>query len=102
MRLIDADALDKKLEDLMIRYHALGRKRVVEDYNFVRTFLSTAPTIDAVEVVRCSQCKCWQYIERGYGDCTHERFRIEGHCNPTMKADDFCCLGERLHKKDGE
>ena len=46
MRLIDADALDEKLDVLMVRYAALGRKSVAEDYNFVRTVLLTAPTIE--------------------------------------------------------
>lgn len=46
MRLIDADALDEKLDVLMVRYAALGRRKVAEDYNFVRTVLLTAPTIE--------------------------------------------------------
>ena len=50
-RLIDANALDAKLDELMQRYAAQGRKEVAEDYNFVRTVLLTAPTVDAVEVV---------------------------------------------------
>lgn len=49
-RLIDADALDKRLDELMVRYKALDRDEVVEDFNFVRTVLLTAPTVDAVEV----------------------------------------------------
>lgn len=57
--------------------------------------LAQLPTIDAVEVVRCKDCKYWNYKEHGYGDCKHGRFVIEGHCDPTMKAEDFCCLGER-------
>ena len=50
-RLIDANALDAKLDELMTRYSAQGRKEVADDYNFVRTVLLTAPTVDAVEVV---------------------------------------------------
>lgn len=46
MRLIDADSLDEKLDVLMVRYAALGRRKVAEDYNFVRTVLLTAPTIE--------------------------------------------------------
>jgi hypothetical protein len=46
MRLIDADALDEKLDVLMVRFAALGRRKVAEDYNFVRTVLLTAPTIE--------------------------------------------------------
>jgi hypothetical protein len=50
-RLIDANALDNQLSELMIRFHTMGRDKVVEDYNFVRTVLETALTVDAVEVV---------------------------------------------------
>ena len=45
MRLIDADALDEWLSVRMIRFHALGKKQVAEDYNFMRTVLDAAPTI---------------------------------------------------------
>ena len=67
-RLIDANALDNELNTLMIRFHAMGRDNVVKDYNFVRTVLETAPTVDVVEVVHgrwihdynnlygCSEC----------------------------------------------
>ena len=50
MRLIDADALNEKLEALMQRYAAQGRMEVADDYNFVITVLSTAPTIEAAPV----------------------------------------------------
>lgn len=91
MRLIDADALDNKLETLMLRYQALGRNQVAEDYNFVRTVLLTAPTVDAVEVVRCK-------------DCT----QYNGHyCNyfvETVLDNDFCSYGAKMDGgvKDGK
>ena len=51
MRLKDAEALEEKIENLITRFKALGRKQVAEDYNFVLTVLSTAPTIEAKPVV---------------------------------------------------
>lgn len=84
-RLIDANALDTELETLMVRFAALGRKRVAEDYNFVRTVLATAITVDAVEVVRCGKCKSRPKGE--YGMC-HKL------CRQTHE-DDFCSYGER-------
>ena len=51
MRLIDAEALEEKIENLITRFKALGRKQVAEDYNFVLTVLSTAPTIESKPVV---------------------------------------------------
>lgn len=70
MRLIDAEALEEKIENLITRFKALGRKQVAEDYNFALTVLSTAPTIEAKPVVHahweptsssrhvCSNCHC--------------------------------------------
>lgn len=67
MKLIDADALDGKLDALMKRYAAQGRKQVAEDYNFVRTVLMTAPTIPTIEarpVVRGE----WVHDSIGFSD----------------------------------
>ena len=91
MRLIDADALDEKLDALMKRYAAQGRKQVAEDYNFVRTVLMTAPTIpniEAVEVVRCKDCK-HMYRRKGLRWCD-----AWGEING-MGDDGFCNYGER-------
>ena len=53
------------------------------------------PTVDAVEVVRCRDCKHWQHMGDGMGDCTNARFHLDGHADPTMEADGFCSCGER-------
>ena len=59
MRLIDADALTKKLQHLW---------NIHDDVDFnnkdVWNELENAPTIDAVEVVRCKDC-----IHNQYGFC---------------------------------
>lgn len=49
-RLIDANYLDEKMGRLAIRYAAIGNTEVARDYNFVRTVLETAPTMDAIFV----------------------------------------------------
>jgi hypothetical protein len=52
-------------------------------------YLNTLPTVDAVEVVRCKDCK----HQDEYGDCDiHDDWF-------TRKPDSFCCYGER--KSDG-
>lgn len=48
------------------------------------------PTADAVEVVRCKDCRYWQDNNGGY---PHEECRW-GH-NETPDADDYCSYGER-------
>ena len=55
--LIDAAALGKKLEAFIQKYAAAGKLNVAQDYNFVLTVIEGAPTVDAVEVVRCKDCK---------------------------------------------
>ena len=50
MRLIDADALDEKLQALAERYAKQGRIEVANDYNFVATVIMAAPTIEAEPV----------------------------------------------------
>lgn len=61
--------------------------------------LNAQRTVDAVEVIRCKDCKHWIHIENGMGDCTNRRFHLDGHADPTMEMDGFCSCGER---KEGE
>lgn len=89
-RLINATKLDRKLEELMVRYQALGQDKVVEDYNFVRTVLDSAPTVEAAPVVHgrwvdrtrtvygledyrfdCSVCgsTCWSDVAKSFCYC---------------------------------
>ena len=87
-RLIDANALLKIYENwipqLMLPEDA-GDKRGVETCIAV---LQDAPTVDAVEVVRCKDCV-------SHGNCDSERvFTFYcGISNP------FCCVGRR--KRNG-
>ena len=61
--------------------------------------IDNAPTVDAVEVVRCKDCGYWKYMEEYYGECSHPRFRLDGHPDPTMEINGFCSCGER---REGE
>lgn len=51
MRLIDADAILKRAEESFKNAGLHG-----EDYRKFKKWLRKAPTIDAVEVVRCKDC----------------------------------------------
>ena len=101
MRLIDADALDEKLETIKMRYKAQGRDSVADDYNFVQTVLQTAPTMEAEMAVhaewephptlpgfvRCSACRdCITYDEWPDGkkwkrcpECGAHMDKVAGH-----------------------
>lgn len=82
MRLIDADALDKRRIDYIVN----GYAESVNDMTEWGMALIEAPTIDAVEVVRRKGCR--------YKDmeiCPMYRLVMAG----VRKCDDFCSYGER-------
>ena len=61
----------------------------------VRNFLAKLPKVDAVEVVRCKDCKHWKCIDglNPHWECQifcglHDYGYLTG-------ADDFCSYGER-------
>ena len=77
MRLIDADALPKYTG------YALSADEVA-------MAVENAPTIDAVPVVRCKDCRCWTEWANNTGSCS--RFALDWI---GTDADDFCSMGER-------
>lgn len=81
MRLIDADALKEDALLTSVFRASLGDVRDVED------LIDDAPTIDAVEVVRCRYCK--RYRGTNYG------FMVCGKFDVISCEDDFCVWGER-------
>ena len=88
MRLIDAD---RALE--IVRNQGIAHPNAYHLTNYATLILREAPTVDAVEVVRCRDCK----------HCDPENY----HCDHPMgtvaplrrKPDDFCSYGER---KEGD
>lgn len=100
MRLIDADAVLERVKPYSesdVEWVCTGEtvKRLIRDA------IDNAPTIDAVEVVRCKDCKHHREInerEREYLRpdvliCTNAEF-IDDGWNPVW-PDDFCSYGER-------
>ena len=77
-RLIDANAVLKKMQKWNTRERLIN---CVED----------APTVDAVEVVRCKDCKQWirngGIAESPNGHCFYHDIDPNGY--------DFCSYGER-------
>ena len=80
-RLIDADALELRVE----KFEQLTGMKL----DIVHDFVGSAPTIDAVNVVRCKDCKWSEPNEFDDYDC---RCHI-----PTFRvnANGFCSYGER-------
>lgn len=87
MRLIDADALDKRRIDYIVD----GYAESVNDMTEWGMAIIEAPTIDAVKVVRCRECKHWEGEERNgfYYFETCSRTKLDA------LSDDFCSYGER-------
>ena len=77
MRLIDADALIKEA-NADGAYGYVDAKQIAD-----------APTVDAVEIVRCRECK----------HCDPETHHCDHHMGTVAplrrKPDDFCSYGER-------
>ena len=78
-RLVDANALLEKLKK-------------TSRYFTVKFDIEEAPTVDAVEVVRCGKCKNFRPYEgeEHKGDCA-ELVGLES----CVYEDDFCSYGER-------
>ena len=88
-RLIDADRAMEIVRDQGVAY-----PNAYHLTNYATLILQEAPTVDAVSVVRCKDCKRWERhteVNRDYGGC--RRY------SSTMRYDDFCSYGER---KDGD
>jgi hypothetical protein len=85
MRLIDADAL----MEIYARYE------FTSDMGDAMEILSNFPTVDAVPVIRCKDCKYY----RADGDCWHEwdndgRIYYQSVINEP-NPDDYCSRAER-------
>ena len=95
-RLIDADAL---LDEFLKQYTERERRwnlvfAACEIKQNFADMISNAPTIDAVPVVRCKDCKYYEI----HKPKVLENCERNGYIIP-MKPDDFCSYGER---KDGD
>ena len=85
-RLIDADELIKEFEWL---------ESVVYEKNRVQDAIQrikNAPTVDAVEVVRCKNCE--------YHIWDDDVDYICGYFGAYTRSDDFCSYGERRSDED--
>ena len=96
MRLIDADALLKHAGIFEVKARARGCGNSI--LNLAKAWLwnevNIAPTIDAVPVVRCRECK----------HCDPENHHCDHHMGTAAplrrKPDDFCSYGEQKEGAD--
>ena len=86
MRLVDADAI---IQAVCTKLGIKDKKFLLQSEKAIVDVILNAPTIDAVEVVRCKDCKYKSYGV-DYMWCDH----AQGLAN-SIKDDDFCSYGER-------
>ena len=85
-RLIDANAF---LKDILTA--GIGKTIIEYSESDIGYMIRKRPTVDAVEVVRCRECKYLMFSDC-YGECS------KGHLG-IVRQDDFCSRGER---KEGD
>ena len=95
MRLIDADALHRKVK---METNPYGKPTIDYDSGVkVLEWIDKAPTIDAVEVVRCKDCKHYMPQKKS----AHWENRAS-YCNRfvriKVRPNDFCSYGERKNE----
>ena len=88
-RLIDADKLIKAMNIKCKVKDDRDAINVARAFNKILDIIRDAPTIDAVEVVRCCDC------EHMYDGLKDDGYLICHKFNYFINADDFCSYGER-------
>lgn len=91
VRLVDANALIENSDVFTMHTKEYGSIEVIPV-----DAIGDAPTVDAVEVVRCEKCKHYQQYHKGrteelceWGKCKLISMDVDMPCNG------FCCFGER-------
>lgn len=97
MRLIDADKLKEEIGECPENWlDSPEEMQAVDDWNGFMNVIDCAPTIEAVNVIRCSECQYWQpptYQEQEDGSTV-------GHCTAALDGQQtdaywFCADGAR-------
>jgi hypothetical protein len=95
-RLIDANDLIERLK-FKKKISEVGLHRGLQS---AMSQCDKAPTVDAVEVVRCRDCYWWNKERAGLnGECVCNRFSVHKIIETFTTQDHFCACGER--RKDG-
>lgn len=96
-RLIDADALHRKVK---METNPYGKPTIDYDSGVkVLEWIEQAPTVDAVKVVRCRDCKHAWIHPCGYVYCHRDG---RNAYEMTFNLDSFCSYGERKEGDDND
>ena len=92
-RLIDANALKSEFEWLKSVVNESSKDEVMD----VMQRIDNAPTVDAVEVVRCKDCKHRkEWLKEGTFYCCNPDYGMASGVE--LEDNDFCSYGERREK----
>jgi hypothetical protein len=97
-RLIDANALLEKLSEICKEHFCFRSYQYVREFvGDVADSMREAPTVDAVEVVRCKDCKHYSSDQYGCECGLHSEKENEDYpaFAVQMLPNDFCSYGER-------
>lgn len=92
-RLIDAEALDKIIEFYQAGYSPVesrGNAFMYKALSAVKKMVADAPTVDAVAVTRCRECK---FHNHEYCVDPDDLYCLRKDCY--MTRNDYCSYGER-------
>lgn len=101
-RYIDADALKMDLYSIIKADYGYTTD-VLAGLMIAERVIDNAPTVDAVEVVRCRECKHAEPYKRMDGatgyycrcKCSVFEYADRRKYTPVRESDDFCSYGER-------
>ncbi len=93
MRLIDAEIMLQNYEGDVSAYHNAGHS-LSNVEGWMRYYLSSAPTIDAVPVVRCGECRYRQKAK-----VNRKGFLICPASGMEITDDDYCSYGAKMEDK---
>ena len=92
MRLIDADAI-LKADENSDKAIVLGSGKALEiAYALLKKKVADAPTVDAVPVVRCKDCK---HYDMGVCLKIYSDGNVHSAAWQSRNPDDYCSYGER-------
>ena len=98
MRLIDADALIKQLSNYELQESPWGFYGNLKTYEAIKGCIDAikeAPTVDAVEVVRCRDCKWYEPRNILHADGT--RTYVDEDSAPVTADVGINCAGRCIH-----
>ena len=90
-RYIDADKLKEKLEVISIDAITLYQMGFNAGLHRAEAEIELLPTADAVEVVRCKDCKYWHSPEGNDAHYCYLDYGLQG----IVPEEDYCSYGER-------